>query len=195
MTLFWLDDSRNLVIYAGQPGTLALFMPDIIVLSTTHFAVKRTLQNLQVLAYFNWPVPTVMDGYDWPIEPGKTPLPHQKIYANFTALHPRMMNLGEPGTMKTISTLWAMDYLMLQARERFRCIVVAPLTILETTWAKTIFRNFLGRRSFEILTGTPERRMKRLESDVDIFLINHDGIKVGAHIRRKVDPRNPRRKR
>jgi len=197
MAEFWLDDSRNLVIYAGQPGTLTQYIPDLITLSPTHFAVKRTLQNLQVLAYYNWSVPPVMtdSNYDWPIEPGKTPLPHQKVYANFTVLHPRMMNLGEPGTMKTIATLWAMDYLLLQAKERFRCIVVAPLTILETTWAKTIYRNFLGRRSFEILTGTPERRLKRLESDVDIFLINHDGIKVGAHIRRKVDPRNPRQKR
>jgi hypothetical protein len=97
--------------------------------------------------------------------------------------------------MKTISTLWAMDFLMLQAKERFRCMVVAPLTILETTWARAIFRNFLGRRSFEILTGTPERRLRRLESDVDVYLVNHDGIKVGAHIRRKVDPRRPKQKR
>jgi hypothetical protein len=133
--------------------------------------------------------------YDWPIEPGKKPLPHQKLYANFTALHPRMFNLGDPGTMKTLSTLWAMDFLMLQAPERFRCLIVAPLTILETTWANAIFRNFLGRRSFEILTGTPERRLKKLEADVDVYIVNHDGIKVGAHIRRKVDPRRPKQKR
>jgi len=84
--------------------------------------------------------------------------------------------------------LWAMDYLMLQARERFRCLIVAPLTILETTWAAAIFRNFLGRRTYEILTGSPERRLKRLESDVDVYIVNHDGIKVGAHIRR-INPR------
>jgi hypothetical protein len=184
-------------VYPGQPGTLTQYIPDLIVLSPTHFAVKRTLQNLQVLAYYNWPTPPIMTDatYDFPIEPGKTPLPHQKIYANFTVLHPRMFNLGDPGTMKTLATLWALDFLMLNANQKFKALIVAPLTILETTWAKAIFSNFLGRRTFEILTGTPERRLKKLESDVDIFIINHDGIKVGAHIRRKVDPRNPRQKR
>lgn len=192
---FWLDAPRNLVIYPGDPGVLAQYIPDLKRLSPAYFAVPRTLGNLQVLAWYNWAVPTIMDGYDWPIEPGKTPLPHQKLYANYTVLHPRMFNLGDPGTMKTISTLWALDFLMLQSAEKFKAMIVAPLTILETTWASTIFKNFLGRRTFEILTGSPERRLKKLESDVDIYLINHDGIKVGAHIRRKVDPRYPHQKR
>lgn len=187
----------NHVIYKGDPSTVAPLIPALKRVNGSYFAVPHTLQSLQVMAWYNWPVPSIMtdDNYDWPIEPGKTPLPHQKVYANFTALHPRMMNLGSPGTMKTISTLWAIDFLMLNSAEKFKAMVVAPLTILETTWAKTIFRNFLGRRSFEILTGDGDRRMKRLESDVDVYLVNHDGIKVGAHIRRKVDPRHPKQKR
>ena len=185
----------NHVIYRGEPGVLTQYIPDLKRVNGNYFAIPKTLTNLQVMAWYQWPVPTIMDNYDWPIEPGLTPLPHQKIYANFTALHPRMFNLGDPGTMKTISTLWAMDFLMLHSPERFRCLVVAPLTILETTWAKAIFRNFLGRRTFEILTGSPDRRLARLKSDVDIYLINHDGIKVGAHIRRKMDASNPRQKR
>ena len=195
MTSFWLHAGH--VIYPGQPGALAQYIPDLKTINGSYFAFPATLPNLQVAAYYNLPVPPVMtdDNYDWPIEPGKTPLPHQKIYANFTALHPRMFNLGDPGTMKTISTLWAMDFLMLHAAERFRALIVAPLTILETTWAPALFRNFLGRRSFTILTGDGDRRMKRLEEDVDVYIVNHDGIKVGAHIRRKMDPRYPRQKR
>ncbi len=190
---FWLHG--NHVIYPGQPGALTQYIPDLKSINGNYFAFPKTLPNLQVAAWYNLPVPTVMDDYDWPIEPGLTPLPHQKLYANFTVLHPRMFNLGDPGTMKTLATLWAMDYLMLHSTERFRCLVVAPLTILETVWAKAIFRNFLGRRSFEILVGDNDKRMKKLESDVDIYIVNHDGIKVGAHIRRKMDARNPRQKR
>ena len=37
--------------------------------------------------------------------------------------------------------------------------------------------------------------MKQLEKDVDCYIINPDGLKVGAHIRRKVDPRKPHQKR
>jgi hypothetical protein len=192
---FWLRD--NHIIYLGDPGPLARYVPDLKRINGHYFTFPRTLSNCIAAAHYNWPVPPVMtdDNYDWPIEPGKTPLPHQKIYANFTVLHPRMFNLGDPGTMKTISTLWALEFLKLHSKEKFKTLIVCPLTIIETTWAKAIFRNFLGRLTFEVLTGTPERRLKRLESDVDIYLVNHDGIKVGAHVRRKVDPRFPKQKR
>lgn len=197
MTFFLHNDH---VVYPGQPGPLEQYIPGLKRVNGSYFAVSRTLQNIQLLAWYNWPVPPVMtdDNYDWPMEPGKSALPHQKVYANFTAIHPRMFNLGDPGTMKTISTLWAMDFLMIHAPERFRCMVVAPLTILETTWANAIFRNFLGRRTFAVLHGSDTSsaaRSRLLKKDVDIYLINHDGIKTGAHIRRKVDPRNPRQKR
>lgn len=197
MPEFWLDAQRNLIVYPGQPGVLTQYIPDLVILSPTYFAVPNRLQCLQVLAWYRWPVPMAMtdDNYDWPIEPGKKPLPHQKIYANFTVLHPRMFNLGDPGSMKTLATLWAMDFLMLQAKERFRALIIAPLTILETVWSAGIYRNLLGRRTFEVLTGDGDRRMKLLERDVDCYIINLDGLKVGAHIRRKMDPRRPNQKR
>lgn len=197
MTNFYFDKTRNLLVYPGQPGALLQYIPDIIILNANYFAVPYRLQCLQVLAYYHWNVPPPMtdETYDFPIEPGKKPLPHQKIYANFTVLHPRMFNLGDPGSMKTLSTLWALDFLMLHAKERFRALIIAPLTILETVWSTGIYRNFLGRRTFEILTGTSDQRIKKLESDVDIFIVNPDGLKVGAHIRRKMDPRRPNQKR
>ena len=192
---FWLHN--NHVIYKGEPGVLAQYIPDLKPINGSYFAVPNTLTNLQTLAYYNFPVPPVMtdENYDWPIEPGKKPLPHQKIYANFMALHPRAFNLGSPGTMKTISTLWAMDFAMLHSAEKFKALIVAPLTLLDTVWSAAIFRNFLGRRTFALLTGDGDKRMKRLEEDVDVYIINPDGLKVGAHIRRKVDPHRPHQKR
>ena len=194
---FWLDESRNLIIYPGQPGKLTQYISDLKPINGSYFAVPRTLQSSITLSYFNWPVPPVMtdDNYAWPIEPGKKPLPHQKIYANFTVLHSRMFNLGDPGTMKTLATLWAMDFLMLHARIPFKALIVAPLTLLDTVWANALYRNFLGRRTFEILTGTNDQRINKLQKDVDVYIVNHDGLKVGAHIRRKMDPRAPRQKR
>jgi hypothetical protein len=193
---FWLDAQRNLVIYAGQPGILTQYIPDLKILSDKYFAVPKTLAALQVMSWYNWPTPPVMNGYDFPIEPGKTPLPHQKIYANFQALHPRCFNLGDPGTMKTLSTLWAMDFLMQQhAPGTFKVLIIAPLTLLDTVWAAAIFRNFLNRRTYAILTGDGDKRIKQLAKDVDCYILNPDGLKVGARIRRKVDPRMPHQKR
>jgi SNF2-related domain len=219
---FYVDAQRNLIVYPGQPGILTQYIPDLKPLNGSFFAVPRTLANLQVLAWYNFPTPAPMASYDFPIEPGKTPLPHQKIYANFQALHPRCFNLGDPGTMKTLSTLWAMDFIMQQYEnsrkpctycnnrdpcencmntgldnptDRFRALIVAPLTLLDTVWSAAIFRNFLSRRTYAVLTGDGDRRIKQLDRDVDIYIINPDGLKVGAHIRRKVDPRTPHQKR
>jgi hypothetical protein len=196
LVTFWLDAQRNLVIYPGTPGILTQYIPDLKPLNGSYFAVPKTLANLQVLAWYNFPTPAPMLNYDFPIEPGKTPLPHQKIYANFQALHARCFNLGDPGTMKTLSTLWAMDFIMQQhAPGTFKVLIVAPLTLLDTVWSAAIFRNFLSRRTYAVLTGDGDRRIKQLERDVDIYIINPDGLKVGAHIRRKVDPRTPHQKR
>lgn len=192
---FWLDPQRNLVVYQGTPGVLTQYIPDLKILNPNYFAVPNTLANLQVLAWYNWPTPAPMAGYDFPIEPGKTPLPHQKIYANFMTLRPRAFNLGDPGTMKTISTLWAMDFLMQQHPPPFKALIIAPLTLLDTVWSTALFRNFLGRRTFALLTGDGDKRIKQLERDVDCYIINPDGLKVGAHIRRKVNPNRPNQKR
>ena len=151
--------------------------------------MPRTLRNSIVLAQYNYPVMPVMDGYDFPIERGKKPLPHQKIYANFSILHPKMFNLGDPGTMKTLSTLWAMDFLMQQFEPgTCRALVIAPLSILETVWAAAIFRNFPGRRTYKVLIGDAEKRMKLLAEPADVYIVNHDGLKIGAHIKKRPKP-------
>jgi len=188
MTDFWFDPASNVMVYPGTApahigGHLAGMKQ-----ADAFFAVPRTLQNCIVLRYFNYPVAPIMDdqSYDFPIEPGKKPLPHQKVYANFAVMHPKMFNLGDPGTMKTLSTLWAADFLMKQFPPgTTRAIIVAPLSIVDVVWAAGIFRNFPGRRTFKILTGDEDKRIKGLEADVDFYLINHDGIKVGARARPK----------
>jgi hypothetical protein len=192
---FWLDDQRQLVIYPGTPGVLTQYIPELKILSPQYFAVPNTLAALQVLAFYNYPTPPVMNGYDYPIAPPLKPLPHQKIYANFLALHPRCFNLGDAGSMKTLPALWAMDVIMKAHPAPFKALIVAPLTLLDTVWTTAIFRNFLGRRTFSVLIGDGDKRIKQLEKDVDVYIINPDGLKVGAHIRRKVDPRRPSQKK
>lgn len=190
MVSFWLDAPRNLVIYPGDPGVLTQYIPDLKRLSPAYFAVPRTLGNLQVLRYYNWDVPPVIDDttYDFPIAPPFKPLPHQKVMANFSVLHRRMFNLSDMGTMKTLSTLWAADHLMRQHDAgTFRAVVVAPLSTLDRVWGSAIFKNFLGRRTFEVLHGTPAKRSELLARDADFYIINFDGVGTGAHTRRKFE--------
>lgn len=186
MTDFWHDPASDTLIYSGVlPAHIAPFLPDA-KQAGQFFAVPRTLRNSIVLRRYDYPVAPIMtdSSYDWPIEPGKTPLPHQKVYANFSILNPKCFNLGSPGTMKTLSTLWAADYLMKQFEPgTFRFLIIAPLTILETVWGAGIFRNFMGRRTFKILIGDEAKRMKLLAEPADFYIVNPDGIKIGAHLR------------
>src|ERR1035437_7833250 len=66
----------------------------------------RVLKNLGVR---DVPSP-ILRNYNWP---GRyTPFAHQKTTAEFLTLHRKAFVFSEPGTAKTLSTLWAADYLM-----------------------------------------------------------------------------------
>lgn len=187
MAEFYFDPPSNVILYPGVAiPNLAQLGADIRQIEDKAFATLRTLRNLQILRHHNYPVPPIIDdeNYDFPIERGRKPLPHQKIYANFQALHPKCFNLGDAGTMKTLSTLWAADFLMRQSKTPMRAIVIAPLSILDSVWGAAIFRNFLNRRTFRILTGPEDRRSKLLAEKVDFYIVNPDGLKVGAYTKK-----------
>jgi hypothetical protein len=187
MTEFFFDPTHNVLVYP-RSDIITRVIPEAREFNGHYVGVPRTLRNSQILAHYNYPIVPVMDNYDWPIEPGRKPLPHQKIYANFQVTHPRCFNLGDPGTMKTLSSLWAMSWLMQQhPKGTFKALIICPLTIIETGWAKAIFRNFLGRLTFEILHGTPEKRLALLNKNVDCYLINFEGPGIGAHTRKRFE--------
>lgn len=199
MSSFYHDTARDLLVY--RPATpmhadgILRHIPNARQINPPNggssgsvVAMRRTLRNAQVMRWLNYPVVPVIDdaNYDWPIEPGRKPLAHQKLYANFQVLNPRCFNLGDPGTMKTLSSLWAADWLMRQhPAGKFRCLIVCPLTIIDTGWATAIFKNFLNRRSIEILHGTPEKRSSLLARKPDFALINYDGVGIGAHTQKR----------
>lgn len=92
--------------------------------------------------------------------------PHHNFVVNGVVVH----NSG-----KTISVLWAFDYLRKLGTVR-RMLVLAPLSTLERAWGDEIFRNFPDM-TFAVLHGTREKRHKLLAEDFDVYVINHDGIK------------------
>ena len=156
----------------------------------SYVAVPRTLRNSQVLRWLNYPVPQIVtdENYDWPIEPGRKPWESQRVTTNFMVLHPRSFVLSDMGVGKTIATLWAADWLMRQhAPGTFRALVVAPLSILERVWANAIFTNFLSSRRFEILHGDADKRSAALAREADFYIVNFDGVGVGAHTNKKLE--------
>ncbi len=84
----------------------------------------RVLRNLGVK---NVPSP-ITQRYDWP---GRyKPMQHQIDTAAFLTMHRRAFVFSEPGTGKTLSALWAADYLMKLGKVRRVLILCLPRAIL-----------------------------------------------------------------
>jgi SNF2 family DNA or RNA helicase len=188
MTEFYHDTKRDLLIYPLTAEAPLHVLPEAKRVNGNYFAVPRTLQNAQVLRFYNYPVAPVMDNYDYPRAPGIVPYASQKVASNFMVLHPRCFNLSDMGVGKTLAALWAADWLMLNSPQPFRTLIVCPLSIMERVWGDAIWQNFLSRRSFEVLYGSAQKRQATLEkSKANFLIINFDGVGVGAHTRKKFE--------
>ncbi len=177
----WAFDERRQIAIYPRSDVLLQAIPEARTINGAYIAVPHTLRNAQVLRHYSYPVAPVITDYPWPRPPGTEPYESQKTTANFLACHPRCFLLSDMGVGKTNAALWAADWLMRQHPPgTFRCLVVAPLSILQTVWANAIFKNFLSHRRVEILHGDADRRIKALARDADFYIINHDGVGVGA---------------
>lgn len=183
----WLHNN-HLIYESKDPARFLQVVPGAVSIDNNGtVAAPVTLHNLQVLRYLGLPVIPPIRDYDWPIfgrDPDGTPWrprEHQKTMAHFLALHPRAFCLSDMGTGKTLSALWAADYLMLQYPPgQFRALIVAPLSTLQRVWADAVFGNFLARRKAVVLYGSGEKRQELLRIPADFYIINYDGLGIGA---------------
>lgn len=133
----------------------------------------RVLKNMGVKA-----VPSPIErAYDWP---GRyVPMAHQKVTAGFTTLHRRGFIFNDPGTAKTISVLWAMDYLMKIGEVR-RCLVVCPLSIMQSGWMGDINNSVIHRSAIVAHHEKASRRIEMIQGSYEIVIINYDGLNLVA---------------
>lgn len=115
--------------------------------------------------------------YTWP---GRyKPMSHQKVTAGFTTLHRRGFIFNDPGTAKTISVLWAMDYLMSIGEVR-RCLVVCPMSIMHSAWQNDVNNSVIHRSAIVAHHDKAARRIEMIQGDYEIVIINYDGLHLVA---------------
>ncbi len=188
----WFEPSANALIYQ-TPDTLriAAACPDARQLRDGRVAVPAHLTNLQALRRIQMPIVEPMRDYDWPMPrdlAGLKPFEAQRVTANFLAVNPRAFCLSDMGTGKTMSALWAADYIMSHyPRGQCRALIVSPLSTLKRVWSDAIFKAFLGRRTCEVLYGTAKQRLDALSRDADFYIVNFDGLGVGASSNRNAE--------
>lgn len=184
------DPSNNVLVYeTDEPEKVFSCTTGAKALTDSLAVVPATLTNMQALQNIGLSTISPMNyDYAWPIKPGWTPLPHQKTTSNHMVLHPKSFVFNDMGTMKTLSALWAADFIIQGEQDNgraCRCLIVAPLSILSLVWAQAVFNHLMGRRTAAVLHGSAEKRRKLLERDVDFYIINYDGLGIGVPADRK----------
>lgn len=168
---------RRVIINTPQAAAVAQLIPHAktaVVDGQTLVAVPMGVDEMQVLRNMGFSAPTLIEHvYDWP---GRfKPMKHQVATAAFASTHKRALILNAPGTGKTVSTLWAADFLMTEGAVR-KVLVVAPLSTLKVVWAQEL-RHHFPHRSVVVCTGSREKRLSLLQTPgVQYVIINHDGF-------------------
>jgi SNF2 family DNA or RNA helicase len=179
-----LDRQNKLVIYDGaEAARLHELLPKAPRINGWTLVPTR-VDVLQWLRKHDFPIPALIANHSWPGDYPK-PFKAQHITANFLLATPRAFVLSDMGTGKTLAALIAADYLMEQSNDRFRCLIVAPLSTLSSVWGQAIFRTFLSRRSYKILHGSAEKRRAELAAPADFYIINPDGLGIGFPAERR----------
>lgn len=170
--------SQKLVLNLGNPDRVTTVIPSAKVFDysgRTMVAVPHRLDETRVLNNMGIEAPSpIKYHYSW--SGPYTPFEAQRETAAFLTLNPKAFVLNDMGTGKTLATLWAFDYLR-SIGQATKMLVASPLSTLERTWADEVFKHF-PHLTVGVVHGSKERRAKILAGDFDIYLINHDGVKV-----------------
>lgn len=175
------SEQHNVCLYARGEITNAAFAVQGAKPVGDYLAVPCTMLSMSQMARLRLPAMSpILREYDWPSNKAmvKEPFLHQKVTASFMTLNPRNFNLNDMGTGKTLSTLWAFDYLKRRG-ELHKALVITPRSTMKRVWEDEIRKHFLGRLTSTILHGDAKTRLERLNENVDVYIINHDGIGVG----------------
>jgi SNF2 family DNA or RNA helicase len=133
----------------------------------------RVLKNLGVK---NVPSP-ITARYDWP---GRfKPMSHQIDTAAFLTLNRRAFVFSEPGTGKTLSALWAADYLMKTKQVR-RCLILCPISIMHSAWVQDLQNSIIHRSAIIAHHQQAARRIEMIQRNYEFVITNYDGLNLIA---------------
>ena len=134
----------------------------------------RVLRNLGVK---NVPSP-ITKRYNWP---GKyKPMAHQIETAAFLTLHRKAFVFSEPGTGKTLSALWAADYLMSIGKVR-RVLILCPLSIMQSAWLGDLNNSIIHRSAVVAHHAQSSRRIEMVQENYEFVIANYDGLNLIAN--------------
>lgn len=172
-----------MMLLPNQEVAFKLRNPDVVTTLIPHarrqgenvVIVPHGLEETKLLRNIGINVPSpIVNTYGWPGQ--YVPFKHQIDTASFLTLHNRCFVLLDMGLGKSISSLWAADYLMQQKLVR-KVLILSTLSCLVPTWEREIFRNMMHRTTI-VVHGSKAQRIAALKEDVDFYIMNHHGMLV-----------------
>lgn len=169
-------DNRALLLRVRNPGVVTTaipkskMFPDNTVLVHWGLDEARVLKNMGIKN-----VPSPIEGkYDWPGQ--YKPFDHQKKTSAFLTLHQRAFCFNQQGTGKTMSAIWAADYLLAHGVIN-RVLVICPLSIMDSAWRDDLFKVAM-HRTVDVAYGARAKRRAIINSDAEFVIINFDGVDI-----------------
>jgi SNF2 family DNA or RNA helicase len=157
------------------PEKNAIIVPDLIE-GRPFTVLPYCLQSYQYLASKGINLPSMIrTEYGFKSQYPK-PYAHQVETADFLVQHQRAGVFSEIGTGKSLPILWAYDFLRRKGMAG-KMLIVSTLSTLDVVWAREIFKSF-PHLTCRVLHGSKARRLKMLSEDVDVYIINHEGLVV-----------------
>jgi SNF2 family DNA or RNA helicase len=104
---------------------------------------------------------------------------HQIETAAFLTMHKKAFVFSEPGTGKTLSALWAADYLMQRGDVR-RCLILCPLSIMQSAWLGDLNNSIIHRSAIIAHHAQASRRIEMVQQDYEFVIANYDGLNLIA---------------
>tara|TARA_R110002153_G_scaffold152498_4_gene304078 strand:+ start:14173 stop:15738 length:1566 start_codon:yes stop_codon:yes gene_type:complete len=170
-----LEQTKELALKLRDPDKVTEMVSGSRVTAKGATIVPHTVDAVHKLRGIGINAPSpILHHYSWPSK--YTPYNHQRLTAAFLTVNPKALVLNEIGTGKTQSALWAADYLI-SVGEVSKVLIISPLSTLERVWGDAI-REEANNRQPVVLTGTKERRRKRLNADAEYYIINHEGFSL-----------------
>lgn len=102
---------------------------------------------------------------------------YQEYAIKFIIEHPFAALLLDMGLGKTVISLMAIHYLMYEAFEVNKVLIIAPLRVAKNTWSAEIKKwSQLCGLTYSIAVGTEKQRIRALQADADIYIINRENL-------------------
>lgn len=105
------------------------------------------------------------------------PHKYQEYATNFILENPKCALLLDMGLGKSVSTLTALEGLLLDSFEIDNVLVIAPLRVADDTWPREIQKwDHLKHLKISKVLGSPRERIAALNTKANIYVINRENV-------------------